>query len=230
MNSAESRATYDVIAEDYASHFPGTEPEAPLDLAMIDHFISLLPARTRTVLDAGCGTGRMGRYLADHGCAVRGSDLSPGMLAMARRDHPDIDTVHAGHAELPFADSEFDGVLYWYSLIHAADDELPAILAEAARVTSEDGLLLIAFQVGAGVQEVGESLRALGHDVRLERMHRSVEEMTKHLVAAGFCLVAQMQRAAVGSEKGPQAALIASRTAGTADSQEADRPELTTDP
>lgn len=78
------RAAYDANAEAYAAAFPGTEPEQDLDLAVIDHFVGLLGEHPE-VLDAGCGTGRMGRYLADRGCRVRGIDLSPGMLAIARR-------------------------------------------------------------------------------------------------------------------------------------------------
>lgn len=49
------RLAYDEVADTYADHFRSTEPELPVELAMIEHFASLLPG-DRRVLDAGCGT------------------------------------------------------------------------------------------------------------------------------------------------------------------------------
>ncbi|MDK0524301.1 class I SAM-dependent methyltransferase [Streptomyces sp. ML-6] len=43
-----------------------------------------------TVLDAGCGTGRVAIELARHGIAVVGVDVSESMIATARRLAPDI--------------------------------------------------------------------------------------------------------------------------------------------
>jgi SAM-dependent methyltransferase len=44
-----------------------------------------------TVLDAGCGTGRVAIELARHGIAVTGVDIDASMLATARRLAPEID-------------------------------------------------------------------------------------------------------------------------------------------
>ena len=43
-----------------------------------------------TVLDAGCGTGRVAIELAARGCAVVGLDADPAMLAAARSKAPDL--------------------------------------------------------------------------------------------------------------------------------------------
>lgn len=43
-----------------------------------------------TVLDAGCGTGRVAIELARHGIAVTGVDVDASMLATARRLAPEI--------------------------------------------------------------------------------------------------------------------------------------------
>ncbi len=43
-----------------------------------------------SVLDAGCGTGRVGRELARRGLDVVGVDLDPEMLATARRVAPTV--------------------------------------------------------------------------------------------------------------------------------------------
>lgn len=202
-------ATYDTVAEDYARAFPGTEPEAALDLAMIDHMVTLL-GRAPHVLDAGCGTGRMSRYLADRGCRVTGIDLSPGMVRMARRDHPDIDTVVGSITDLPYADGSFDAAMYWYSTIHSPDALLPRIASEAARVVRPRGPVLVAFQVGDGTREVGQAYRAFGHDVRLARFHRSLDRWSAVLADAGLDEVARLQRAPL-DEKDPQGFLLARR-------------------
>src|SRR4051794_33837386 len=44
----------------------------------------------RTVLDAGCGTGRVAIELARRGVAVAGADVDPSMIATARRRAPAV--------------------------------------------------------------------------------------------------------------------------------------------
>ena len=43
-----------------------------------------------SVLDAGCGTGRVGRELASRGVHVAGFDIDPEMLETARRKAPNV--------------------------------------------------------------------------------------------------------------------------------------------
>ena len=45
----------------------------------------------KSVLDAGCGTGRVGRELARRGVDVVGVDLDEAMLTTARSKAPDVD-------------------------------------------------------------------------------------------------------------------------------------------
>lgn len=46
--------------------------------------------RPLSVLDLGCGSGRLTRELAEHGYAVRGMDASAELLDIARRTYPEI--------------------------------------------------------------------------------------------------------------------------------------------
>jgi ubiquinone/menaquinone biosynthesis C-methylase UbiE len=208
----EVRSAYDAIAQDYAATFPTTEPEAGVDLAMVDHFVRLLGELGATrVLDAGCGAGRMARYLTDRGLVVTGVDLSPGMLQMARRDHPDLDVREGSLTELPFAAETFDGILLWYSLIHLTDAELPVALAEVARVVRRGGLVLAALQVGDGPVDVGARLRARGHDVTLVRHQRGTKDLLAAMAAAGLAKEARLVRRPVSGEQHPQAFLLARR-------------------
>ncbi len=54
----------------------------------------------KTVLDAGCGTGRVAIELARHGIEVVGADRDESMLAFAREHAPDITWVQSDLAEL----------------------------------------------------------------------------------------------------------------------------------
>ncbi len=54
----------------------------------------------KTVLDAGCGTGRVAIELARHGIDVVGADVDASMLATARNNAPHVEWVESDLAEL----------------------------------------------------------------------------------------------------------------------------------
>jgi len=200
---------YDAVAPTYAAHFPGTEPEAPLDLAIVDAFATAVAtSENKRVLDAGCGTGRMSRYVADRGCHVEGVDLSPGMVEQARRAQPDLRFEVAKLGALPHADATFDGVLLWYSTIHTPPAGQPAIFAEAARVLRRHGHLLVAFQSGEGARDVSAAYARFGHDVELVRHLFTPDEVAAWATGAGLTETARMVRRAVDTERDDQAALL----------------------
>ena len=202
------RAAYDEVADTYADHFRGTEPELPVELAMIAHFASLLTGERR-VLDAGCGAGRMMPVLAALGCRVEGVDLSPQMIRRSRRDHGEFPSQVGSLTALPFADASFDGVFSWYSTIHSPAADVPRIVDEARRVLRPGGLFLVAFQSGRDVRDVSEAYRKRGHDVVLQRYDRTPEEVGEALTAAGLSEVARLVRAAAGHERDAQAVIVA---------------------
>lgn len=209
---ATVRAAYDTVAETYAEHIPDTRAEAPIDLAMVDAFIAATAAHAGArVLDAGCGAGRMSRYLADRGVAVEGIDLSPGMVAMARRDHPDLSFSVASIADLPYPDGRFDGVLLWYSTIHTAPNGQPRLFAEAARILRPGGHLLVGFQSGRGVHDTAATYRRYGHDVTLVRHRFTADQVAGWLAAAGLQEVSRLVRRPAGREPDDQCVLMARR-------------------
>lgn len=58
------------------------------DLAGEARFVDAMVPRGARVLDAGCGTGRVGGHLAAAGHEVVGVDLDPELIAEARAAHP----------------------------------------------------------------------------------------------------------------------------------------------
>ncbi|GAA1607899.1 class I SAM-dependent methyltransferase [Actinoplanes couchii] len=212
MEPDQVRRAYDTAAGAYVRVVPTPAIEAPLDLAMIDAFAAEVTAGDDpAVLDAGCGAGRMSRYLADRGCRVRGVDLSPGMLAFARRDHPDLEFTVGSLAALPYPDACFAGVLLWYSTIHTPPAGQARLFAEAARVLRPGGHLLVGFHVGEGVRDLAEVYRRLGHEVRLERYRYTADQVAAHFGPAGLREMGRLVRAPRPTERDEQAMLLARR-------------------
>lgn len=96
--------------------------------------------RTERLLDAGCGPGGNGAWLAEHG-AVVGVDLSPDALAFVRTRRPATAPVQASVESLPFADDVFDAVVGLTVLYTVPDDD--AALHELARVTRPGGAIVL---------------------------------------------------------------------------------------
>ena len=118
------------------------------------------PLRFGRVLDVGCGTGLMARALAGCCDAVVGVDLSPGMLAEARRTglyarlaEEDLTRFLAAEPE-----AAADLVVAADVLVYVAD--LAPVLAAAARALVPGGLLACTLQSHPGEGVV------LGDDAR----------------------------------------------------------------
>jgi len=98
-------------------------------------------------LDVCCGTGAGIRVLGSV-CQgpVTGVDFSTGMLAQARRAHPDTEWIRADARALPFARG-FDLAVSFGALGHFLPAERPALFAGVYRALRPGGVF--AFAVGA---------------------------------------------------------------------------------
>ena len=199
-------AAYDAVAETYATVLPDTSFEAPLDMAMVDHFIAHMRATAdRVVIDAGCGAGRMTSYLDHAGLHVGGVDLSPGMVGAARRRHPGLRFETGELTDLPAADATADGILAWYSIIHSPPTALPAIAREFWRVLRPGGAALIAFHSGSGHRTID---RAYGHNVELRAELHTPDDVALRCTDQGFVMRAQLVRSPRSVETHHQAAIL----------------------
>jgi demethylmenaquinone methyltransferase/2-methoxy-6-polyprenyl-1,4-benzoquinol methylase len=106
------------------------------------------------VLDLGCGTGALSIRAARRGAKVKGIDVNPEMLAIARehaeeaRVEEAVELVETGVAELDAepADS-YDAVISGLCFSELSDDELGFTLEQVARILRPGGLLLVADEV-----------------------------------------------------------------------------------
>ncbi|MFC7734617.1 ArsR/SmtB family transcription factor [Roseomonas sp. GCM10028921] len=135
-------------------------PTASVGAALLD----ALPARIRRLLDIGAGTGQLLELVAERCDAAIGVDASRDMLALARGRlaerglAPRCTVRQADMYRLPFPEAGFDAVTL-QMVLHYAEDPAAA-LAEAARVLSPDGVLLV---VDLGPHSRGELMERHAH-------------------------------------------------------------------
>ena len=118
-----------------------------------------------SVLDAGCGTGRVGIELARRGIEVVGADIDASMLATARRRAPEIRWIDADLAALDLG-CTFDVVLMAGNvLLFTPSGTQPAVVAGCARHVRPDGGVLVAgfsLDRGYGVDRYDADCAAAG--------------------------------------------------------------------
>lgn len=119
----------------------------------IDDFLEKFNGRSVNILDVGCGPGVDLSYLYDKGHQVTGIDLSVNMVDQARNKCPDAVVKKGDMRAMPFKDSDFDGLIASYSIIHLKKTEMPQVFAEFNRVLLPKGYLFIGFQAGAPVEK-----------------------------------------------------------------------------
>lgn len=128
-----------------------------LTLGMLDQSYDRLSSHVKggqRVLDIGCGTGAFTLQAAKKGASVKGMDVSPQMLEIARERAAEenlaskIELCEMGVAELEEEESEsYDVVTSGLCFSELTEDELRFTLREVKRILKPDGLLLVADEV-----------------------------------------------------------------------------------
>ncbi len=127
------------------------------DLAGEARFIDAMVPRGARILDAGCGPGRVGAFLAELGHEVVGVDVDPVLIAAAEQDHPGPTWLVGDLAELDLAAR---GVEDGFDVIVAAGNVMPflapstrrAVLARLGGHLRGSGRVVVGFGSGRGYE------------------------------------------------------------------------------
>lgn len=149
-----------------------------------DLLAELVAGSGRPVLDVGCGPGRTTGLLAQRDLPVIGIDLSPGMIEVARRDHPALDFRVGSMTALDLPEGAAAAVVSWWSIIHLPRDVVPQAFAEFHRVLAPGGFVLIGFHVGE--QSTHKTSGYGGHPMNVHVHRWTAPALTEMAVAAGL--------------------------------------------
>jgi SAM-dependent methyltransferase len=119
---------YDRLARTYDAERFGNSYGKFLDAQERATLARLLPVQGRSVLDLGCGTGRLTDF-ATHGC-----DASIESVKLASQRHLKKTFVGADAVSLPFLSDSFDAVFSFHVFMHLKPEVVGKVFAEVGRV------------------------------------------------------------------------------------------------
>lgn len=99
----------------------------------------------KTVLEVGCGKGRVTLELARHARKVVAVDPDEGLLQAARSlvAAENVEFIRCGGESLAFAEKSFDLVVYSLSLHHIPADYMQESLRQAAKLLRDGGEMIV---------------------------------------------------------------------------------------
>ncbi|MFC5666519.1 class I SAM-dependent DNA methyltransferase [Kitasatospora misakiensis] len=188
---ADARTSYDTVAVSYADQLRevlGGKPYLRAALALFADAVA--DAGGGRVADVGCGPGHVTAHLRRLGVDAFGIDLSPGMVEVARAEHPGLRFEVGSMTALDLADESTAGLLAFWSLIHIPDAAVPTVLSGFRRVLRPGAPLLIGFHVGDGSRLKTEGYG--GHPMRIHVHRRQPAQLSTWLREAGFTVEPEM--------------------------------------
>ncbi|MEU9365032.1 class I SAM-dependent methyltransferase [Streptomyces avermitilis] len=188
---ADTRSSYDTVAVSYADQLREALAGTPYLRAALELFADMIhTAGGGPVADVGCGPGHVTAHLHELGVDAFGIDLSPVMIDVARRDHPDLRFEVGSMTDLDLADASVTALLAFWSLIHVPDDAIPTVFGHFRRVVRPGGPLLLGFHLGDESRLKTQGYG--GHPMKVYVHHRRPDQVTAWLRDAGFTVEAQL--------------------------------------
>jgi ubiquinone/menaquinone biosynthesis C-methylase UbiE len=201
------RASYDLVAERYATELADEMVARPFERGMLLTFSELLRgSEPGSVGDVGCGPGQIAKHLASLGVKTVGIDISAAMVEQAQRKFPEGEFQVGSMFQLAFPEQAWIGAVARYATLHCNTDDRIRAFRELARVVRPGGWLSHSFYESAPDQPPGSVYHLkswFGYRVDLATYFVSIEDAASELDGVGFEVVAALVREPIYSNELP---------------------------
>jgi ubiquinone/menaquinone biosynthesis C-methylase UbiE len=112
------------------------------------------------------------------------------MIAIARRDYPDVEFRVGTMTDLDLADNSVAGIIAFWSVIHVPDQAVPSVFEQFRRVLRPGAPLLVGFHVGDDTKHTAEGYT--GRPINLDSHRRHPSRVAGWLRDAAFTVEAEL--------------------------------------
>ncbi len=182
---------YDKTAEQYAIKFANELDHKHLDRILLQSFAAENLNKGK-MIDLGCGPGQTTKYLSDCGIPdIVGTDISPAMVAIAKRMHPSLHFETADMLQLSYPDNSFAAAIAFYSIVHFDHAQVAIAFKEINRILVGDGQFLFSFHTGEKVVHLDEFF---DQTVNIDFYFFEMDNIIELLTAEGFEIIDAIER------------------------------------
>lgn len=194
MNIDEVRSGYDTVAELYQLKLADELNAKPFDRRWLADF-AILTRDCGRIVEIGCGPGHISNHLAGFGACIEGLDLSPQMIAIAKKAYPHLRFDTGNMLSLPYADHQLGAIVAYYSIVNLTPEDCSLAFSEFCRVLAPGGFLTLAFHLGAGVERVTDWWET---DASIDFYLHNLDDITTRLHKAGLSVTRSESRETYG--------------------------------
>lgn len=138
--------TYNNSAHSYQDKFM----EMDLYRNTYDRFCELVDQKYPTILEIACGPGNVSKYLIEKrpDFKIRGIDLAPNMVELARKNVPDGQFELMDCRDIPSLSSKFDAIMCAFCMPYLSKEECSKLISDSAQLLNENGLMYMSTMEG----------------------------------------------------------------------------------
>lgn len=188
-------AAYNAVATEYAESLRDELKGKPLDRALLAAVVEM--CGDGRIADIGCGPGHVTRHLASLGAEPIGIDISPGMIDIARAEHPELDFRIESMTDLAEPDQSLAGAVLLYSIINLSPTERARAFAQIFRTLRSGGIALVSFHIRSEEFSAGETQHLhtwFGHSVDITGHFLEPDQVIDEIADAGLDIVSVTTR------------------------------------
>jgi len=143
--SEKAVSVFDKRAQDYQSRFMDVSHYGDT----LDRFSAKLQPNA-TILELACGPGNVTRYLLDKrpDLKITGTDLSPNMLALARKNNPEAHFRLLDIRAIGKMEQSFDGVVCGFGLPYLSKTEAFDFIGKLSKILNPKGMVYLSTMEG----------------------------------------------------------------------------------
>jgi ubiquinone/menaquinone biosynthesis C-methylase UbiE len=178
-----TRVSYNIAAQKYHDLFKDELDYKNFDKRLLTKFAKLFDSQSK-ILDAGCGpSGHIGRFLFDMDLDVSGLDISDKCIEIASAYNPEMNFMRMDMSQMEMENGSIDGIVSYYSIIHAPKAKIHRYFEEFNRVLVKGGKLLLSVKTGDTEEYINDFM---GDKIDIYFTCFSIKEIKHYLIESGF--------------------------------------------